>query len=189
MKEQEKALINGRMIIITGWRGAGKTTFCKGIVTLAEQTDWQTGGLLSHAVFESGQKNAIEVEDLKSKKRRILARANKDNKCNTEKMCAGHWVFDQNILLWGNRILSEALPCDLFVVDELGPLEMIHGEGWTAGLTALDSGAYRLALVVIRPELLETAQQRWQQAEVLTIDSVAAVQAFQTELAQRFFSD
>jgi len=49
----------------------------------------------------------------------------------------------------------------LLIVDELGPLEFIHAKGWLSGLVALDSFRYRLALVVIRPELMEAAQTRW----------------------------
>ena len=46
---------------------------------------------------------------------------------------------------------------DLLVIDEIGPLELLHGEGWTAALPLLNSPVYRVGLVVIRPELVETA--------------------------------
>ena len=61
---------------------------------------------------------------------------------------------------------GESLPCDLLVVDELGPLEFERGRGWTAGLAAVDSGAYGAALVVVRSGLLERARTRWPGAEV-----------------------
>ena len=38
---------------------------------------------------------------------------------------------DAEVLAWGTRILQQATPCDLLVVDELGPLKFERGEGWT----------------------------------------------------------
>ncbi len=51
-------------------------------------------------------------------------------------------------------MLESATPCDLLIVDELGPLEFERNEGWPAGLAAIDSAAYKVGVVVIRPELL-----------------------------------
>ena len=57
-------------------------------------------------------------------------------------------------LIWGNHVLSNSTPCDLLVVDELGPLEIDRGTGWQAGLAAVDSKEYAVAVVVVRAELL-----------------------------------
>lgn len=62
------------------------------------------------------------------------------------------------------------MPCDLLIVDELGPLEFNRGEGWIAGLTAVDSGSYQSALVVIRPSLLKMAYQRWEVSQVFDLN-------------------
>jgi len=56
-------------------------------------------------------------------------------------------------------------------MDELGPLELVRGQGLTAGLEAVDSRLFTLALVVIRPELLEVARKRWQHGRVVTINA------------------
>jgi hypothetical protein len=51
-------------------------------------------------------------------------------------------------------------------------LEFERGEGWQAGLAAIDAGDYRLGVVVIRPELLDQARQRWPAARVIEISGV-----------------
>jgi hypothetical protein len=57
-------------------------------------------------------------------------------------------------------------------VDELGPLEFNRGEGWIAGLAAVDSGNYQSALVVIRPSLLKMAGQRWKISRVFDLNDL-----------------
>jgi hypothetical protein len=46
------------------------------------------------------------------------------------------------------------------VVDELGPLEIERGEGWQKAFDVLRGNDFTLALVVVRPELLERAQRK-----------------------------
>ena len=72
----------------------------------------------------------------------------------------GRFRFDPKILTWGNETLAHAAPCDLLVVDELGPLEIERGKGWQKAFDVLRGNDFTLALVVIRPELLERAQRR-----------------------------
>jgi hypothetical protein len=72
-------------------------------------------------------------------------------------------------MAWGNDVLGAATPCDLLIVDELGPLEFERNRGWTDGLAAVDSGDYRHALVVVRPQLLPAARARWPHAQVVDV--------------------
>jgi nucleoside-triphosphatase THEP1 len=50
--------------------------------------------------------------------------------------------------------LVHATPCDVLVVDELGPIELLGGRGWANALEVLRLGHFGTALVVCRPELL-----------------------------------
>jgi nucleoside-triphosphatase THEP1 len=61
---------------------------------------------------------------------------------------------------WGNEVLSRSLPCDLLIIDELGPLEVLGNRGWSNALSVLDAGDYAAALVVCRPGLLDRLQER-----------------------------
>lgn len=124
--------------------------------------------MLSPAVIVNDQKIAINVIDLRSAERRQLAVHNPTANYPLE----FYWRFDADALAWGNEVLLHSTPCDVLLVDELGVLEFERNQGWVAGLAAIESGAYRLGLVVIRPELLQAAQQRWPWARVLTIETV-----------------
>ena len=65
------------------------------------------------------------------------------------------WEFESEVFAWGNASLSTAAPCDLLIVDELGPLELLGGRGWVRALEVLRAGQFGAALVVCRPSLLD----------------------------------
>ncbi len=154
------------LFLVTGSQGAGKTTFCHGLVQAAREAGWRTAGLLSRPVFEGSLRIAIDAEDLHSGETRRLA-----VRSDTPTPGTRHWKFDENTLAWGNRVLAASIPADLLVIDELGPLEFERDTGWQAGLAAVDSGQYAVAIVVVRPELLGEALLRWHEANLVEIDT------------------
>lgn len=152
--------------IITGIRETGKTRFCTHLVEKARNEGVDVAGLLSPPVYVNGVKTAIEVEDLCSGERRILARSRQDDLASIQ---TKRWSFDTEVLKWGDDLLAVATPCDLLVVDELGLLEFERGGGWQNGLSAIQSGKFRSAVVVIRPELIDKAIGIFDQARGLEI--------------------
>jgi nucleoside-triphosphatase len=173
------------LIIVTGNRGAGKTTFCTRLIELTRSAGRQTAGVLSPAVFVNDQKVAIDVIDLHSDQRRRLAEFNPQADYPREL----YWRFEAEALRWGDAILREAVSCDVLIVDELGVLEFERGEGWQAGLAAIDARDYRLGVVVIRPELLSAALQRWPQAQVIEIDQADQAAREADRVSREFLSD
>jgi nucleoside-triphosphatase len=161
-------MTDSMLIIVTGDRGAGKTIFCTRLIELARSRRYDVAGVLSPAVIVNGQKIAIDVIDLHSDRRQPLATFDPEADYPREL----RWRFQADALAWGNLVLVESTPCDVLIVDELGVLEFEREQGWLAGLKALDSGNYQLGVVVIRPELLEQAKQRWPSARVITIENV-----------------
>jgi nucleoside-triphosphatase THEP1 len=63
-------------------------------------------------------------------------------------------------LSWGHDVLTHSVPCDLLIVDELGPLEIERDRGWVVAFDVLRSGSFAMAVVVVRPELVSQAQLR-----------------------------
>ncbi len=171
--------------LVCGERGSGKTQVCAGLAQLLGLYNEDLAGLISPAVFAEGRKIGIEVYDLRSQRRRRLAALRQADQALENGMVAtADWIFDPTALAWGNELLRQATPCGVLIVDELGPLEFGAGRGWTAGLEALDSRAYRLAVATVRPGLLQTAIQRWPAAQVHLLDSADDVQPVWTALAR-----
>ncbi len=157
----------GKIIILTGDIQSGKTNLCRELIQKAKEEGVQLAGLFSPAVFHEREKTGIDVINLKNWERRHLAVLKEKDQTGLE---TKRWSFYPEIVQWGNQALINAVPCDLLVVDELGPLEFNRGEGWVAGLAAVDSGSYQSALVVIRPSLLKMAGQRWEISRVFDLN-------------------
>jgi hypothetical protein len=158
---------SGEINIITGNLQSGKTSLCQELAQKAKEQGVQLAGLISPGVFREGKKNGIDVINLSNWERQRLAVLREKDQTGLETQ---RWSFYPEIVQWGNQVLLNAVPCDLLVVDELGPLEFNRGEGWIAGLAAVDSGNYQSALVVIRPSLLEMAGQRWKISRVFDLN-------------------
>lgn len=139
----------GRVVVLTGERGVGKTTVCLRSVELARHRGHACGGILT--LVEQADRYVVDVA---SGGRRLLTRTPSDSRAVTQ----GRFRFDLATLSWGEEVLSRATPCDLLVIDEIGPLEMEQGQGWASGFDVLREATYGIALLVVRPELVGKAQ-------------------------------
>jgi nucleoside-triphosphatase len=140
---------------LSGPRGAGKTTFCRSLIAGGRQAGRDVAGVISPAVVVDGERVGFDVEDIRSSARLSLGHCAPQPGFSLK---LGRWFINPSALAWANQVLGGCCPCDLLIVDEVGPLELQRGEGWTNGLTALQRGPYRAAVVVVRPELLAAAQ-------------------------------
>ncbi len=156
----------GRIILLSGEFENGKTTLCLKLLETAQTSGYSTKGVICPPVYENEIKTGIDVLNVESREQRHLAilRGSAIDGIYTTR-----WLFDQESIKWGNEILLKAVPCDLLLVDELGPLEFERGEGWQNGLRAVDSRAFHMTVAVIRPRLMDIALQRWPDAQVVTL--------------------
>ncbi len=143
------------VLVLTGERGAGKSSCCQHIAELASARGWDVAGVLSPALFQEGLKVGILVTDLRSGETRALARYRRNSKPGA--LC---YDFDPTSLAWADSVATNAPPCDLLILDELGPLEMEQGRGMVSALDVLRGGSFRLAVVVVRPALLDLFRNR-----------------------------
>jgi nucleoside-triphosphatase THEP1 len=150
--------------IVTGTRGCGKTKFCYEILQTARQSGWDAAGLLSPVAFKDGVKDSIWAEAIQSGEKRLLAAAHPQSETD---LVFGNWYFSRKTFEWGNQVLQSSIPCDLLVIDELGPLEINLSMGWMSAIDVIKTAQYRLALVVIRPELLASVQKIFQPTQII----------------------
>ena len=157
------------ILIVSGWRMVGKTTFCNEVIQAARRKGLKVCGLLSFACFMDGKKVGIDIQDVFTEKKYPLAVINQGQFSEVK---TDAWVFDADRVAWGNNLLESIVSCDILVIDELGPLEFFQQQGFVAGFEALKQDNFRLALVVIRPELLKEAKEMWPDAQVLEINGL-----------------
>lgn len=138
-----------RLVVVTGGQGSGKTTGCASLLARAERLGLDCAGLLSPARIEGGAQAGYDVIDLRTGDRRSWARADPEGTLG-----GSRWRFDPEVAIWASDRLADACPCDVLVVDELGPLEIRHLVGWSSALGVLRSGRFGLGVVVVRPSLI-----------------------------------
>lgn len=139
------------IIVVTGPSGSGKTALCQRLVRSALRRGVSVRGILSPARWAGGVKVGIDARDLSTGEQRRLAEASDEAGGPT----TFKWRFHSDTLAWGMDVLRRSAPGDLLVIDELGPLELVRGEGWAGALDILRAGDYRQAVVVVRPELVQ----------------------------------
>jgi nucleoside-triphosphatase THEP1 len=127
-----------RAVLLTGRRGVGKTTVCQAVAELARHRGYRPGGVITPALSNShGVKVGFEAVDVGSGERWPLART--DLELGGPRV--GPYRLDPTGLARALRVLRRAsyAGCDLFMVDEIGPLELEQGEGFAPILDLLRS--------------------------------------------------
>lgn len=142
----------GAILVVSGARGAGKTNYCRKAVEAYRAAGLKVSGLLAPGRFEDRGKTGIVTVDLDSSESRLVASLVPGE---IDGLRLGMWTFDAGAFGWGNRCLLQTSKPDVLIIDELGYLEFDLGTGWTAGFEVLRRQDYRLALVVVRPELID----------------------------------
>lgn len=157
----------GRLILLSGEFDAGKTTLLLMLQDELKSSGLKVTGVISPPILKDGEKVGIGLQDLASATTRQLAvlRARAGDSAISTK----RWSFLPEGMADANRFLADATPCDVLIIDELGPLEFEGQAGWTNGLAAIDSRQYALAICVVRPSLIEIARSRWPQAQVIEV--------------------
>lgn len=139
-----------RIIVLSGERGVGKSTVCHRTVAWAWADQYSCGGIMTLRRAD-GTRELLNV--CNGERRRLTL----DQKAEAA-IIQGRFCFDPEALRWGSIEMARAMPCDLLVVDELGPLEIERKGGWYSAFSILHTGDFALAIVVIRPELIARAQ-------------------------------
>lgn len=172
------------LYIMTGPIQTGKTSWVRRMLAAAADRDINVRGVWTPAVFEDGVKTGIMAQLLPSKEEFLLAKKRQfsGDERPDGRMKLG-WDFDQTAMERINAHFSSlgADLGDLFLVDEFGALEFYQGKGYVEGMRIMDEGSPKNVLLVLRPDLVQCAQERWGKGHVMGID--ASVDDFLDALA------
>ncbi len=168
----------GVIYVLTGERGSGKTLICTQVVADARARGLDVAGLLTgrsgpepgdprqvidlrsgdSRLFGIQERNGTSAGDSFSRTRKGPAPPapgpSDAASVQSDPLTAG-WGYAADVFAWANEVLSQAAPCDLLVVDEVGSLELLGGRGWVQALEVLRDGDFGMALVVCRAGLLD----------------------------------
>lgn len=169
--------------ILSGWRGAGKTPICQSIAQGIQNAGFRVAGILSTAEYKAGKKERTWAKDILTGEQCLLISS---TQLNTHEIQFGKWFIQAEGIRWGNQVLSSIEQCDLLIIDELGPLELELDHGWQSALSLIRRGNYKIALLVVRPELLEIAKVLFHPERIIEItrenDELAESEKLITEI-------
>jgi len=144
-------------ILLRGEIGVGKSTVCQRLAELAWRESRSLSGALERSLFdETGRKMGIEVLDLASGERQVLARSDGD----LGGPPVGRYSFAADALAWRQAIIVSSPPSDLLIIDELGPLELGEAGNLAWVVAALQAGKTKHSVIVVRSSLVDRLRQR-----------------------------
>ncbi len=138
-----------RILLITGTRQVGKSTALVRAVTRLRDADVRVSGLLT----ERTGPHDLAVTELHTGARYPLTDPFKDLPDSVTR----HFTMNEAALARSRAALEAAFPTQVFVLDEIGPLELRRRQGWANIFGLLARESYAIAILVVRPELLGEA--------------------------------
>lgn len=160
-----------RILVLTGPSRAGKTTVCRRVVAEARSRGLSVAGVLTEDGTTSDGARLQYVVDLRTGSRRLLAAARPGGSSSPSGVPDFGWSFDEEGMAFGRLVLEACAGSDgdVLVVDQLGPLEVLAGRGWTVAFDLIGRGGYGLAIVVVNPRVLDEARSRLGDCETIVV--------------------
>ncbi|MCJ7549057.1 MAG: nucleoside-triphosphatase [Anaerolineae bacterium] len=138
-----------RIMLVTGERQVGKTTALKRALTTIRQAGVSVSGLLTQRTGP----HDLEVWELVTES--VYRLTDPFDASSASPLV--HFNMNAAAMARSARALAGSFPTQVFVLDEMGPLELRHRQGWVDVLTLLAREAYVFAVVVVRPSLVGQA--------------------------------
>jgi len=136
-------------IIITGSVGIGKTTVCKKLLELARKDGYTCGGILTPKAIDGNNVKGIEAIDIQTGERECLA-ALEDIYDGPR---IGRYFFNPEGISFGAKAIEKGASADIFIVDEIGYLEL-QGGGFACAIAKVRAKKMANSILVIRKELV-----------------------------------
>ena len=138
-----------RIILITGERQAGKTTLCLKLYRLLKRQGIAVSGMITR---QPRPHTLISIELRNGHRHTLTYPFDSD-----QGIALTHFRINPETMARSAEGVHRSFPTQVFILDELGPLELVRGEGWIEALSLLKTGEYNVALIVVRLTLLSAA--------------------------------
>ena len=158
-----------RLILLTGEKHSGKTTFLKKVAAKLKKENFRIAGFLAPSIYEGAFLSGFDIVDINNGRRVKLAR---------RKSLDEAFQFSEHGLKFGRKILKskETRNADLIIIDEFGPLEL-QGGGWRECVDSLLKSVKSLILLVVRKESAEEVSRLYSHKHPIVLpasDSLSA---------------
>lgn len=132
------------IVILSGPVHGGKTTLLQNVIPEWKKRGCRIRGFLSPSVYKNGTQEGYDFLDLERGNRAPFLR--RTGEVASERV--GPYFFVPATLDFAGSLIRSAIPGDVFVVDEVGPLELTKGGLWPAIAETLLRPFLRILLVM-----------------------------------------
>lgn len=169
-----------KVVIITGEKHSGKTTFALDLVNHLKEKGITLGGFLAPGFFIDNRRASFDMLALATGETYPLCSIHPGNGIRI-----GPFWFDEKTLQIGHQLLDPAQlgAATIIFIDEVGPLEL-KGDGWAATIDKLMQHPRLTLVMVVRRSMTEQVISKWQLINTKVFDIELPGQA---EEARRFF--
>ncbi|MFP4472172.1 MAG: nucleoside-triphosphatase [Bacteroidales bacterium] len=159
-------LMKPKVIIISGEKHHGKTTFALNLAAALKKNGKQTAGFCAHGQFESNRRSAFEILSMESGDRKPLCSIHGGD---GEEI--GPFRFYEAGQQFGRSLLEPAtLPNGAYVfIDEVGPLEM-KDRGWAPAIEELMDQPRLKLVMIVRKSLVSEVMEKWKLTNVMVLE-------------------
>lgn len=164
------------LVVIYGPSKVGKTTYLFRLTEYYQSLGLEVRGILSPAIFHGENKVGIKVRDIFTGEEQNLA-AKRPIQIPQLSDKLG-FIFDDEAVKWGRLVLKSSLPTEVFIVDEIGPLELKKNQGWKEAIGQIMLQQYKLGIVVLRESLHEMVKDKWPVTEWVEYHDGLSITAF-----------
>lgn len=125
----------------------GKSTLSRKLIhALSQEKDWRVSGL---STLRTGPHDLEVLEIATGESYPITLPFDAE-----DTTLSLNFIFDPLAMSRSARAIEASFPTDIFILDEIGPLELLWKRGWARVLDLLKHESYRIGFIVVRPELL-----------------------------------
>lgn len=114
-----------KVVIITGDKGAGKTTYAQQLVGTMKNKNVRISGILALGKFEDNIRTQFDLVDIQTNEKMLLASTQIKSDLRF-----GKFYFNKEAFSFGEKVIARDVEnSDYIIIDELGMLEVQNG-GW-----------------------------------------------------------
>ncbi len=156
--ESIESTSKGKIVLLSGERQIGKSSLCLRLEQKLHEAGIEVSGIVTQRVGP----HELEVKELRTQA--CYALTTQRQAAVENDLTLPQFQMDPDAMARSMTAIAESFPTEIFILDELGPLELCRKQGWYRALYLLKRARYHLAFIVIRPELLVEAM--WQLPQV-----------------------
>jgi nucleoside-triphosphatase THEP1 len=159
------------IVIITGYRHCGKTSYALGLIKEFQAKNWPVSGIVAPSSMQNNRRSTIYVKNISTSEKKLLA--SRDLKIDDSIFNYGDFDFSASGYAYAKEALLNYTEGGIVFLDEFGPMELSK-IGYANEFEKLTRANVSAIFVVVRREILDRFYERFSNLSFELIDTKIA---------------